>query len=159
MKVVLIIKICIVLYLAIMTHWIVLKISRQSKYGKALFKINSLNYKKGIKGKRIYKLKVAPFVENNKIYLPISGVAKSLGFKGITEEESNSFVINIFYKKILINDQENIVVVFKGLHERGYKLRGVSKKIDNELMVSVNTIADIFNLSFKIYENGEILLK
>lgn len=142
-----------------MTHWIVFKILRENRYGKALFKINSLTYKKGIKGRRIYKLKAAPYVENKKIYLPILDVAKALGYKDIKKKENSKFSINRIYKNILINDDENIVVIIKGLHERGYKLRGVSKKVDGELMVSINIISDIFDVNYEVNEHDEILLK
>lgn len=159
LKIVLIVKLCIVLYLAIMTHWIVFRMLKENKYGRAIFKINSLTYKKGSKGKKDYSLKVAPFIQNNKIYLPIREVAKVLGYKGITKEESHLFIINRFYKKIIINNDENIIILIRGAKERGYKLRGESKKIDNELMVSIDAIADIFNIHHKINKDGEILLK
>lgn len=159
LKVILAIKVCIVLYLAIMTHWIVFKMLRESKYGKALFKLHSLTYKKGLKGKKVYNLKVAPFIENHKVYLPIIDVAKALGYKGMKKKENGLFTINRIYKKILINDDENIVVIIKGLHERGYRLKGVSKKVDNELMVPINIISDIFDINYEVNKDDEILLK
>lgn len=159
MEVVALIKLCILLYLAIMTHFIVFKIIKESKYGKTVFKVNSLDYRKGIKGKKIYKLNVAPFVDNNKVYLPIKDVAKSLGYKNTVKNEKNLFEINRAYKKILINNDENIVITVKGLNERCYKLRDTSKQVNGELMVSVNTIIDIFDVDYEIKENGEILLK
>lgn len=159
MKTIIIIKALALLLFLIMFCCYLYKVIRQNRYGKVLLKIGSVTYKKGLKGKKCYQLKVAPVSEGNKIYLPIAEIAQALGYKIVNENESGICIFNYCFKKIIINDDDKIVVIIKGLYDKGYKLREVNKRLDNELMVSINTISDIFDINYEIFENGEIILK
>lgn len=135
-------------------YMFVVKTIRVSKYGKGVFKLNSKKYKKDIKSKKELLVPVAPFAEGDKVYLPLTAVAKLIGVKNITESEDYKLIIKFAGKNIKV-DNNNIVTLSNGYNNRK-KFSDVQVKNDY-IMIESRILRDLFGVYVERVDDEVIL--
>ena len=152
-----IIAILVTLYLAIILvslYMFILKTIRVAKYGKGVFKLNSTKCKKDIKAKKEFLVPVAPFLEDDKVYLPLTVVARLIGIKNITESEDYKLIIKFSGKNIKV-DKDNIVTLSNGYNNRK-RFSDVQVRI-NHVMIESRILRDLFGIHVEIVNDNVIL--
>ena len=150
-------SVLVTLYLAIMLvslYMFIVKTIRASKYGKGVFKLNSKKYKKDIKAKKEFLVPVAPFADVDKVYLPLTAVAKLIGIKNITESEDYKLIIKFSGKNIKV-DNDNIVTLSNGYNNKK-KFSDVQVKNDH-VMIESRILRDLFGIYVEIVDDKVIL--
>ncbi|OFI01333.1 hypothetical protein CLOACE_21880 [Clostridium acetireducens DSM 10703] len=129
------------------------------KYGKAMLKVNSNDYKKFLKINKDNNVKVKPFKKDNQIYLPLMHVASTIGAVEVKNNEENyNKILN--YMGNLIKIKKNNIVILKRKNIIHYNKISNIKLINGEIMMPINYVNHLFDLNSEYNEiTNEVVIK
>lgn len=145
-------------YSMISIYFHIIRTVKVSKYGRAVFKISSDKYKKSIKDTKEIQMNVAPFKEENKVYLPLRYVANSLGIKNFENDKDNKIIMRYGDKRIKVSNDNKVTV--KNSHDERYQNIQSVKIKNDEFMVSAAAVKDMFGVRVCMNdEKDKIIIK